>query len=404
MSKLNSPKRSSSRKRPSAIVRVEHLEKRLTMDADPIVALSLEAVDLDGKVLNKLIVDQPFELRIVAEDLREEPEGIFAAYMDVSFPSDLVEASGDFRPQEPFINMPRGTIGDGVLDEVGSFSDSLVPLGGGRAIIGSYRFVATKPGSVQFTTDPADNLPFHDVLVYGRNVEVGTGQVTYGILQIDSRSLLGTTLTLVAEAEASEPLEAVNDHAKLLSDSAATTIDVLFNDTIPTNSTVSIVSISPAGSNGSASVSADQKAIVYQPGSGMIGTETLTYVVRDQSGKESSAQLQIEIGSRFQNQTVAQDRDGNGSVVPLDALLGINALNQRGPKKLESTDLSFEGVAIFFDVNGDGFHTAIDELLCINMLNQASGEGEALTNQEPESQIAYITDALFETSENRRRR
>ncbi len=49
MSKLNSPKRSSSRKRPSAIVRVEHLEKRLTMDADPIVALSLEAVDLDGK-------------------------------------------------------------------------------------------------------------------------------------------------------------------------------------------------------------------------------------------------------------------------------------------------------------------------------------------------------------------
>lgn len=374
---------------------LESMEKRLTLDGEPLVALSLEAVDLNGNVLTKLTVDQPFELRIMAEDLRAEPEGIFAAYMDVLFPADLVEASGNLQVEDPFINGISGSIGDGLLDEVGSFSNSLVPLGGGRAVIGTYRFTAINPGTVEFQTNPADSLPFHDVLVYGRNVEVGTGQVTYGILEIDTLSLLGTTLTLVAEAEASPEVVANDDQRIVLSDSDTTSIDVLANDTIPAGVTVSIVSVTPAQSNGSAHVSADQKTILYKPASGMIATETLTYVVRDQAGNESTADLTIDVVSRFQNQVISQDRDGNGSVVPLDVLYGINALNQRGPKKLEASDLTFDGIAIFFDVNGDGFHSAIDELLCINLLNQnAASEGEGASFEAAASTGMYQDQAI----------
>lgn len=384
-------------------LRAESLEPRLTMAGDALVALSLEAVDLDGNVLTKLTVDHPFELRIIAEDLRPDPQGIFAAYMDVQFPADKVEASGSFQAADPFINGRSGSIGVGLLDEVGSFSNSYVPLGGGRAIIGSYRFVATSPGSVVFQTDPADDQPMHQVLVYGLNVEVGTGEVTYGILQIDSDSLRSSTLTLLAEGESSQELIAVDDHSKLLSDSDTTTLDVLLNDTIPAGATVSLVSVTPAGGNGSAELSADHKTILYKPAAGMIGAESLTYVVRDQSGNESSAKISIDVASRFQNQTIAEDRDGNGSVVPLDVLYGINALNQRGPKKLDASDLTFDGKALFFDVNGDGFHSALDELICINMLNQAAGsaEGEASSvadsSGEQSSGSATTPDALFAT-------
>ena len=379
-------------------LRAESLEQRLTMAGDAIVSLSLEAVDLDGNVLTKLTVNQPFDLRIVAEDLRNEPDGVFAAYMDVLFPADKVAASGSFKTAEPFINAPSGSIGDGILDEVGSFSNSFVPLGGGRSIIGSYRFVATSPGSVVFQTDPADDFPAHDVLVYGRNVEVGTGNVTYNFLQINSDALRSSTLTLIAEGEGSPELIAVDDYNKLLSDSDATTLNVLSNDTIPVGATVSLVSVTPAGGNGSAQLSTDKQTILYKPATGMIGSETLTYVVRDQSGNESSAKINIDVASRFQNQATAQDRDNNGKVVPLDALIGINALNQRGPKKLEASDLIVDGQAIFFDVNGDGFHSAIDELLCINMLNQGAGssEGEGDSSVVQASPVA-APDALFAT-------
>ena len=384
-------------------VRVESLEKRLTMAGDSIVGLSLEAADLDGNVLTKLTVNQPFDLRIIAEDLRADPHGIFAAYMDVTFPADLVEASGSFQPKAPFTNVPSGTIGNGVLDEVGSFSNSLVPLGGGRAVIGSFRFVATSPGSVVFQTDPADAFG-HEVLVYGLNVQVGTGEVTYGFLQIDADALRSTTLTLMAEGEGSQALIAVDDHNKLLSDSDSTTIDVLLNDTIPAGASVSIVSVTPASGNGSAQLSADHKTILYKPATGMIGSETLTYVVRDQTGKESSAKINIQVASRFQNQSIAQDRDSNGSVVPLDVLYGINALNQRGPKKLDASDLTFDGKALFFDVNGDGFHSALDELICINMLNQGgSSEGEASTAADSSGDQAspiVATDAWFASDQS----
>ena len=372
--------RESSLRSRAQRLRIESLENRLTMAGDMLVGLSLRAVDLDGTVLTKLTVNHPFDLQIIAEDLRDDPQGIFAAYMDVLFPADLVEASGTFKPSSPFINAPKGTIGDGILDEVGSFSNSLIPLGGGEALIGSFRFTPTQAGLVEFKTDPADDLPFDDVLIYGLNVEVGSGEVSYGILTIDTQALRSMTLSLVAEGESAVELEAFDDSSKMLSDSEATAINVLNNDTIPAGSTVSIMSVSGAV-GGTATVSLDQKSIIYKPSAGVIGTETLSYVVRDRAGNQSTARVHIDVASRFQNQSHAVDRDANGLLLPLDALIGINALNQRGPKKLEPSDLLVDGQTVFFDVNGDGFHSPIDELICINALNEGTvlsgGEGEA---------------------------
>ena len=73
------------------------------------------------------------------------------------------------------------------------------------------------------------------------------------------------------------------------------------------------------------------------------------------------------------------DSNGDGHVVPNDALLLINQLNSPSiletNGRLPSTRPANSTVA-YYDVNGDGFLTTNDVLRIINFLNANSGEGE----------------------------
>ncbi len=80
----------------------------------------------------------------------------------------------------------------------------------------------------------------------------------------------------------------------------------------------------------------------------------------------------------WHNLTVKFDTDGDGEVVPLDALRVMNLLNNptilgvdgRLPQARSAT-------AFFYDVNQDGFCTPNDVLQIINFLNLGGGEGES---------------------------
>jgi hypothetical protein len=70
----------------------------------------------------------------------------------------------------------------------------------------------------------------------------------------------------------------------------------------------------------------------------------------------------------------AYDVDGDGRVVPLDALQQINDYNQNGSRPLTTSVLG----GPFWDVNGDGWVTPEDILAVVNFLNQqADGAGTA---------------------------
>lgn len=72
----------------------------------------------------------------------------------------------------------------------------------------------------------------------------------------------------------------------------------------------------------------------------------------------------------WQNAEQPQDVNADGSVSPLDALLVINSLNERGTQRLPN---EHPAGSPFLDVNNDGFVAPVDALLVINELNQSGG-------------------------------
>lgn len=79
----------------------------------------------------------------------------------------------------------------------------------------------------------------------------------------------------------------------------------------------------------------------------------------------------------FLNPLDANDVNGDGTVSPLDVLLIINELNEKGAYELSETGELAEGPTL--DVNGDGSVSPLDALMIINHLNRHAirAEGEA---------------------------
>ena len=80
-----------------------------------------------------------------------------------------------------------------------------------------------------------------------------------------------------------------------------------------------------------------------------------------------------EFVSKWQNTENPVDTNKDGFVSPIDALLIINNLNEKGSRRLTDDDLG----PVCFDVNGDGFVAPVDVLRVINANESGSGEGEA---------------------------
>ena len=81
----------------------------------------------------------------------------------------------------------------------------------------------------------------------------------------------------------------------------------------------------------------------------------------------------------WQNPVQPADVDGQNGVVPIDALIVINYLNEEGAGPLPIPPPESAGPPPYLDVNGDDFATPLDVLVVINFINAnnpASGEGE----------------------------
>jgi PKD repeat protein len=84
----------------------------------------------------------------------------------------------------------------------------------------------------------------------------------------------------------------------------------------------------------------------------------------------------------WQNAVAALDVDDDGEIVPLDALLIINYLNEHGSHALPVPIIPPDGPPPFLDVDGDDWIAPIDALLVINELNRQH-DAEAETASPP---------------------
>ncbi|MCA9198689.1 MAG: pre-peptidase C-terminal domain-containing protein [Planctomycetales bacterium] len=152
-----------------------------------LVTMRLAAVNDQGVPISQVAVGDSFRLQGIVQDLREDdPTGVFAAYMDIFYDSNLVQipAGSDIEYNPLYPNQQSGDISNlGLIDEVGAF-DGLQQVGGDEIAVFSIPMIATNAGVANFMNSPADVSPAHDVLLFNQDDPIPTEQIEYRSLDL----------------------------------------------------------------------------------------------------------------------------------------------------------------------------------------------------------------------------
>jgi hypothetical protein len=126
-----------------------------------------------GEVLTEVAVDESFDLVTFVQDVRPfmsaDEAGVFAAYLDVLYPADVVQVEhlSEIQFSDAFSNVQTGDVSKlGILDDVGAMQTGFSPLGNQPVELFRVTFTGFLPGTAVFTTDPADNLPQNGTLIF----------------------------------------------------------------------------------------------------------------------------------------------------------------------------------------------------------------------------------------------
>ena len=147
--------------------------------------IRLETVSADGNTpVNSVVQGDTFILNVYAVDLRSEPAGVFAAYVDLFFKSSLVSLNGDVAFGADFSNgRTYDTNTTDLIDELGAFTSATT--GPSESLLASIPFRADAIGAIQFTADPADDLPANDFLLFGENGAINQDQIIWDIALLE---------------------------------------------------------------------------------------------------------------------------------------------------------------------------------------------------------------------------
>ncbi len=241
----------------------------------------LQTADLNGNAIAAVAAGQAFQLQVYVEDIRDEALGVYAAYVDVLYDTNALQTDGPIVFGSSFPHVQQGSVTTaGLIDEAGGTADT-EPLGAGEFLLFSIQLVGQTAGDVQFTANPADDLPVHDTLLRGLGQPLLSNQMIYQ----------GTTLEIVSATSAQD------DDFQVLEDSDPSRIFVLANDiAIPETAVLSITQVSTPSHGTAQIVNTDQgPAIEYQPPTDYVGQDTFTYTIEDDAGNSSTATVTVTV-------------------------------------------------------------------------------------------------------------
>lgn len=242
----------------------------------PLAGVRLEIATLAGAVVNTVAAGEEFLLRFYAQDLRGpfDRDGVFSAFADITFNSNLVTpvTTTPIAYGPAFSTNPDGTFASGLIDELGAISNSLASTDLAEVLVATVRMRATGAGTVTFNSDPAD-LGGNEFLLFEEDDPVPSSLIRFG----------QASLTI------SGRFAAANDTVTVAQGAAATTVNVLQNDTFLSGATgtLTVSSVGTPSNGGTATIV--NNAIRYQPLATFAGTETFTYVVTDNTGVSQTA-------------------------------------------------------------------------------------------------------------------
>lgn len=175
------------------------------LNDDGLVArLRLQVADSLGNPIpggTPLDLDQAFILQVYVQDIQQEPQGVFQAFVDAVYDSNLVQLTGPITFGPEFPTPQAGDVSTpGLLDEVGALGDGSPPESPGtEQLFFSVPMKAIDVGLANFTLNPAD-LGDHEVLVYFSDEAIPTNRVEY----LDTAVNIGSNVFTVENLGTSE--------------------------------------------------------------------------------------------------------------------------------------------------------------------------------------------------------
>lgn len=155
-------------------------------EGTPSAQVRLELNDLAGQPVTAVQTGEDFFLNAYVADLRSEPQGVFAAYLDLAFDAGRIVPAGNVEFGSVYKNgRDNGGSVPGLLDEVGAFSGSVRPLGAGEFLLFRAPFRAETAGTVSFLAEPATSMPRSIVLLYGEYAPLANEQIDFGWVSLD---------------------------------------------------------------------------------------------------------------------------------------------------------------------------------------------------------------------------
>lgn len=247
------------------------------------VRVRLETASAAGTPISSIGPGGTFVLNVYVQDVSEIPrDGVFAAYIDVLYDSDLVSVNGPIEYGEAYPNQQSGDVSvPGLIDEAGAF-DGLSPLGPDEQLLFRVPMVANNAGVVDFTSNAADVLPAHDILLFNVSQPVPVDEVEYGTAR----------LSIVS----GDAPEAVDDNYETNEDTTLTVNaanGVLANDSDPEGDPLTAVLVD-GPDNGTLTLNANG-SFTYTPSANFNGTDVFTYRASDGALSSNVATVTIEV-------------------------------------------------------------------------------------------------------------
>lgn len=246
---------------------------------EPVIRVRPVAVDLNGNPLTAVSAGDSFKVQVLVQDLRNFTiaEGVFSASYDFLFDPAVVELVNDpITYLGPYTGQQRGTIGDGIIDELSSISTSLDPLGNDERAQLEVEFRAIQSGNPNIRLEPPD-IASSENLLYGDNNRIPSTQVNFQSLDL----------------QVGVDFELADDTFNFDEDSGQQTLNVLDNDTNNTNLTV--VSVGERSSGAAVTISNDGRSLLYTPTADFTGGDSFTYRASNANGVELEATVTVQI-------------------------------------------------------------------------------------------------------------
>jgi hypothetical protein len=282
----------------------------------------LQLADINGVPLlvgDALDLNEEFTLQVFVQDVQAPAQGIFQAYIDAFYDSNLVEAVGPITYGSDFAIGQFGSLATpGVIDEAGGLDDGSPPQPPvGEQLLYSVRLRAIDLGQAFFTANGADTDEL-DLLVYGADDPIPEEAINF----IGTDINIGQNVFTVSPAQVDE------------GDSGPTNMVFTVNRFLPDPNVATVVFTTSGGTATAGSDYVEQTGtLTFAVGE---TSKTVTIVVNGDTTDEPNETFQLVLSGAV-NATSSQS-PGTGTIVDDDDPVSVSIDDAIGS---EGQDLTF---------------------------------------------------------------